>query len=260
MSGNLIKHLLLHLKISYCKLFAFSCIIELEHLGDDFLITIKDLCFSYTNKAPYLLNNINLNIPNGSYVSVIGENGSCKTTLIKLILGLLKPTSGSINITANSIGYVPQKLDSFNAQFPITVTEVLDCHKKTLGKNKNIDIPAALKSVNLYDHKSKLLGNLSGGQQQRVLIARALMGNPDVIILDEPSTGVDESNQKEIYSIVSQINKVDKKTIISIEHNVNIALKYSTHILKVHNGDVKLYTANEYKVLRDRNFEVVNAI
>ena len=225
-----------------------------------FLITIKDLCFSYANKPPYLLDSINLNIPCGSYISVIGENGSCKTTLIKLILGLLKPTSGSINIAANSIGYVPQKLDSFNSQFPITVSEVLECHKKTLGKNKNIDITAALKSVNLYDYKSKLLGNLSGGQQQRVLIARALMGNPDVIILDEPSTGVDESNQKEIYSVVSQINKADKKTILSIEHNVHIALKYSTHILKVHNGNVKLYTASEYKVLRDRNFEINSAI
>lgn len=225
-----------------------------------FLITIKDLCFSYTNKPPYLLDNINLNIPCGAYISVIGENGSCKTTLIKLILGLLKPTSGSINISANSIGYVPQKLDSFNSQFPITVKEVLECHKKTLGKNKNIDITAALKSVNLYDYKNKLLGNLSGGQQQRVLIARALMGNPDVIILDEPSTGVDESNQKEIYSVVSQINKEDKKTILSIEHNVHIALKYSTHILKVHNGNVKLYTASEYKVLRDRNFEINSAI
>ena len=224
------------------------------------MITINNLCFSYTNKAPYILNNINLNIPSGVYVSVVGENGSCKTTLIKLILGLLNPTSGSINIKANSIGYVPQKLDSFNAQFPITVTEVLDCHKKTLGKNKKIDIPSALKSVNLYDYKNKLLGNLSGGQQQRVLIARALMGNPDIIILDEPSTGVDEANQKEIYSIISQINKVDKKTIISIEHNIHIALKYSTHILKVHNGNVKLYTSSEYKILRDRNFEINSAI
>ena len=224
------------------------------------MITINDLCFSYTNKPPYLLNHINLNIPSGVYVSVVGENGSCKTTLVKLILGLLKPSSGSININSNSIGYVPQKLDSFNSQFPITVYEVLDCHKKTLGKNKEIDIPQALESVNLYDYKNNLLGNLSGGQQQRVLIARALMGNPDIIILDEPSTGVDEANQKEIYSIISQINKVDKKTIISIEHNIHIALKYSTHILKVHNGNVKLYTASEYKVLRDRNFEINSAI
>ena len=224
------------------------------------MITIKDLCSSYTNKQPYLLDNINLNIPSGSYISVIGENGSSKTTLIKLILGLLKPTSGSINITASSIGYVPQKLESFNSQFPITVNEVLDCHKKTLGNHKNIDIPSALRSVNLYDYRNKLLGSLSGGQQQRALIARALMGNPDVIILDEPSTGVDESNQNEIYNIISQINKVNKKTIISIEHNVHTALKYSTHILKVHNKNVKLYTASEYKILRDRNFEINSAI
>ncbi|WP_294166834.1 metal ABC transporter ATP-binding protein, partial [uncultured Clostridium sp.] len=165
------------------------------------MIDIKNLCFSYTNKPPYILNDISLNLPKGIYLSIVGENGSCKTTLIKLILGLLKPTSGSIEIDSNSIGYVPQRLDSFNSQFPITVKEVLSCHKKTL-KNNSIDIDSILKDVNMLDFKNRLLGMLSGGQQQRVLIARALMGNPDIIILDEPSTGVDENNQKEIYNIL----------------------------------------------------------
>ncbi|MDZ7543772.1 ATP-binding cassette domain-containing protein, partial [Clostridium perfringens] len=115
------------------------------------MINIKDLCFSYSNKPPYLLNNINLNIPKGIYLSIVGENGSCKTTLIKLILGLLKPTSGLIEIKTDSIGYVPQRLDSFNSQFPITVREVLSCHKKTL-KNSDIDISNILESVNMLNY------------------------------------------------------------------------------------------------------------
>lgn len=176
------------------------------------MINIKDLCFSYSNKPPYLLKNINLNIQSGIYLSIVGENGSCKTTLIKLILGLLKPTSGSIEINSDSIGYVPQRLDSFNSQFPITVKEVLLCHKKTL-KNKNINISSILENVSMSDYENRLLGMLSGGQQQRVLIARALMGNPDIIILDEPSTGVDEKNQIEIYGILKKLNEIDKKLL-----------------------------------------------
>lgn len=223
------------------------------------MIDIKNLCFSYSNKPPYILNNINLNIKDGIYLSIVGENGSCKTTLIKLILGILKPNSGTLTINSNLIGYVPQRLDSFNSQFPITVKEVLSCHKKTL-KNKNIDINAALKDVNMEEYKNRLLGMLSGGQQQRVLIARALMGNPDVIILDEPSTGVDEANQKEIYSILKNLNKVNKKTIISIEHNIDIALNNSTHILRVDNGQITLFTVEEYKEFREKNLKLDDVI
>ncbi|NLL30886.1 MAG: metal ABC transporter ATP-binding protein [Clostridiales bacterium] len=223
------------------------------------MINIKNLCFSYSNKPPYALNNINLTIPDGVYLSIVGENGSCKTTLIKLILGILKPTLGSIEIDTNKIGYVPQRLDSFNSQFPITVKEVLSCHKNSL-KDKNINILDILEIVNMNDYNNKLLGMLSGGQQQRVLIARALMGNPDIIILDEPSTGVDEINQKEIYSILRKLNKENNKTIISIEHNINIALENSTHILRIHKGEVKLFTVEEYKKLRDKNLDLDNVI
>lgn len=223
------------------------------------MIDLKNLCFSYSNKPPYILNNINLNIEDGTYLSIVGENGSCKTTLIKLILGILKPNSGSLTINSNLIGYVPQRLDSFNSQFPITVSEVLSCHKKTL-KDKNIDIDGALKNVNMDEYKNRLLGMLSGGQQQRVLIARALMGNPDIIILDEPSTGVDEANQKEIYSILRTLNKVNKKTIISIEHNIDIALNNSTHILRVDNGQIALFTVEEYKEFREKNLKLDDVI
>lgn len=212
------------------------------------MIDIQNLCFSYTGKTPYLLNNINLNIPKGVYISVIGANGSAKTTLVKLILGLLKPVSGTVNVDKNKIGYVPQKLDTFNSAFPITVYEVLNSHRKALQSN-NFSIPDSLKLVNMLEFQNKLLGNLSGGQQQRVLIGRALMGDPDLIILDEPSTGVDEANQNEIYKLLVHLNKYHDKTILSVEHNIQKALTYSTHILKVENGTTKLYTTNEYRAL-----------
>lgn len=112
----------------------------------------------------------------------------------------------------------------------------------------------------MYNFKNTLLGNLSGGQQQRILIARALMGNPEILILDEPSTGVDEINQKEIYTVLNTLNKDKNKTIISIEHNINIAIRYSTHILKVHNGTINLYTVKDYIKVREQNSILDNAI
>jgi len=96
------------------------------------MINIKNLCFTYTNSKPYVLNNINIRIDKGSYVSILGENGSSKSTLVKLILDLLKPNSGEIVIHTSKIAYVAQKVENFNAQFPITVYEMLNCHRKVL--------------------------------------------------------------------------------------------------------------------------------
>jgi len=209
------------------------------------LITIKDLSFSYT-KGTNLLNDVNLDIPNGIYLSILGENGSCKSTLIKLILGILKPDSGLITLASNKISYVSQRLDNFNAEFPITVQEVLRCHAKTVGIKNLKNIKESLNKVNMTEFSNNLIGNLSGGQQQRIFIARALIGDPDLIILDEPSSGVDEKSQNEIYPLLQNLNRDFSKTIISVEHNTKTALKYSTHILKIENGVITLYTKEDF--------------
>ncbi|AGX44963.1 metal ABC transporter ATP-binding protein [Clostridium saccharobutylicum] len=209
------------------------------------MITIKNLSFSYV-KGSNLLTDINLEIPNGIYLSILGENGSCKSTLIKLILGLLKPDSGLINLSTNKISYVAQRLDNFNAEFPITVKEVLSCHAKAIGIKNYKNIENSLEKVNMVHFKNNLIGNLSGGQQQRVFIGRALIGDPDLIILDEPSTGIDEKSQNEIYPLLQALNKDLGKTIISVEHNTKTALKYSTHILRIENGIMKLYTTADF--------------
>lgn len=211
------------------------------------MIKINDMSFRYEKTSPVVLSHVNLDIPDGVYLSVIGENGSCKTTLIKLILGLLSPNSGSININTKNIGYVPQRVDSFNSQFPISVYEILKVHGKALKLDIKASIDYVLNKVNMTEFKDNLIGNLSGGQRQRVFIARALMGNPNLIILDEPSTGVDYKNQLEIYSLLSSLNKNEKTTIISIEHNLETALKYSTHILKIDEGVVSLKNVSEFK-------------
>ena len=216
-------------------------------MGADNLIKIDNLSFAYSKNTPPLLKDVNLDIPKGVYLSIVGENGSCKTTLIKLILGLLTPISGSITVDTDNIAYVPQRLDGFNSQFPISIYEILKIHAKSLKldpKSSSIDV---LEKVNMLKFKENLIGNLSGGQQQRVFIARALIGNPDLIILDEPSTGVDVKNQQEIYSLLSKINKEQGTTIISIEHNMDIALKYSTHILTINNGKLTLQSNKDFR-------------
>lgn len=216
-------------------------------MGADNLIKIDNLSFAYNKNTSPLLKDVNLDIPKGVYLSIVGENGSCKTTLIKLILGLLTPISGSITVDTDNIAYVPQRLDGFNSQFPISIYEILKIHSKSLKldpKSSSIDV---LEKVNMLKFKENLIGNLSGGQQQRVFIARALIGNPDLIILDEPSTGVDVKNQQEIYSLLSKINKEQGTTIISIEHNMDIALKYSTHILTINNGKLTLQSNKDFR-------------
>lgn len=211
------------------------------------MIKISDLNFRYDKSSPLVLKNINLDIPKGIYLSVIGENGSCKTTLIKLILGLLSPVSGFIQLHTSKVSYVPQRVETFNSEFPITVYEILKTHAKALHLDVKSAVKDALDKVNMADYKNSLIGNLSGGQQQRIFIARALMGNPDLIILDEPSTGVDVKNQKEIYSILSSYNKEHDTTIISIEHNLETALTYSTHILEIKDGSITLNTVKDFK-------------
>ena len=216
-------------------------------MGADNLIKIDNLSFAYNKNTSPLLKDVNLDIPKGVYLSIVGENGSCKTTLIKLILGLLTPISGSITVDTDNIAYVPQRLDGFNSQFPISIYEILKIHPKSLKldpKSSSIDV---LEKVNMLKFKENLIGNLSGGQQQRVFIARALIGNPDLIILDEPSTGVDVKNQQEIFSLLSKINKEQGTTIISIEHNMDIALKYSTHILTINNGKLTLQSNTDFR-------------
>lgn len=211
------------------------------------MLTIENLYFSYTPKSTYILENVNLNIDKGSYVSILGENGSGKSTLIKLILKLLKPTSGKISMNTNNIGYVPQRMESYNGQFPITVSELLGCHLKTLKIKDFSAIDKSLKMVNMLEYKTSLIGGLSGGQQQKIFIARALMGMPELLILDEPSTGIDIESQKEIYAIIKKLNVEETITVVSVEHNYNAAINNSTHIFKMDKDTSKLYTIDEYK-------------
>lgn len=211
------------------------------------MIKTYNLFFSYNGSRPYVLNGINLEIHNGEYVSVLGANGSGKSTLMRLILKFLKPTRGKIITNTKRIGYVPQRNDFSNSNFPITVYETLNSYRKLLKiKDKNI-IEEALSQVGMSDFSNALMGTLSGGQNQKVLIARSLIGDPDLLILDEPSTGVDINSQKEIYDFLKSINKERGITVMSVEHNLDAAISNSTLIYHLVEGHGHLCTPQGYE-------------
>ncbi len=208
------------------------------------MIQLEHVSFAYEH-GPYLLQDINMTIADGDYISVVGENGSGKSTLIKLILGLLSPSRGNITDTFRQRAYVPQRFETMN-QFPITVYEVLNCQRHILGLKDKAIIRNSLEKMDVYGLKDQLIGNLSGGQCQKVLIARALMGKPDLLIFDEPSTGIDVKSQMELYPFIKTLNQQHGVTVVTVEHNLKFAVHNSTKMFHVVGGHGHFCSPQDY--------------
>lgn len=206
------------------------------------LIQVKNLCFSYPTKKD-TLKNINFNIKEGTFTCIVGENGSGKSTLVKCILGLNKATDGEI-IKEEHIGYLPQKSE-IQTNFPATIEEVVLSgtissniksifYKKSDKENaKNI-----MEKLEIYDIRKKCFADLSGGQQQRVLIARALCATKKIIVLDEPTNGLDPSIAKQIYELLDKLKKEENITILMVSHDIERALNYADNVVELINGEV----------------------
>ena len=177
------------------------------------------------------LENINAVITEGEIVSIIGPNGSGKTTLIKCILGLLPYTGRILLFEKESkkafadIGYVPQRF-SFDRHFPLTVAELL----KLASQDKK-DIAASLREVDMHKCIHHKLGELSGGQLQRVLIARAIVNRPKLLILDEPTSGIDREGESNFYEIIKAQNQTYGTTVVMVSHEINMVYAYATQVI-----------------------------
>ena len=201
------------------------------------LINIKNLFFKYQKTE--VLENVNLTIKDDDFLAIIGPNGGGKSTLLKLILGLLPLQSGTIekNIENNQVGYVPQNTN-LNIDFPITSLEVvlmghISSKKRLFGYSKD-EISCALESLNqvgMKDFANKKIGDLSGGQRQRVFIARALCSNPKIMLLDEPTASIDVQGQQEIYELLRELNK--SICIVVVSHDLSILLNYAKNVAHV---------------------------
>lgn len=220
------------------------------------VVGIKNVSFGYDNK--FVLQDINLDIYEGDYLGIVGPNGSAKSTLIKLMLGLLKPQKGKIDLFGKEIdkfkdwgkiGYVSQRATSFNTSFPATVEEVVAANlypKIGLFKSiKKIDlkrVDEVLKIVGMCDFKGRLIGNLSGGQQQKVFIARTLVSEPQIIFLDEPTGGIDLNSQMEFYRLLEKLNKEMNITIVMVSHDIGAITEKVSRVACM--GDKRLVVHN----------------
>ncbi|MGN0182029.1 MAG: metal ABC transporter ATP-binding protein [Candidatus Ornithomonoglobus sp.] len=206
------------------------------------IIKVENLTFEYPDQA--VLKNVSFTLQKGDFLGIIGANGAGKSTLIKLILGLLKQDSGSIELfgtelskVRSRVGYVSQKANSFNSDFPATVREVVRANlfplkglfrRYTKDDEKKVDEALAL--VGMTEYKNKLVGSLSGGQQQRVFIARALVSKPELLLMDEPTVGIDAASVREIMEIIEKLNN-DGMTIIMTNHDTPTLLKSANKLL-----------------------------
>ena len=219
------------------------------------IIKCEHTDFGYENHDAVI--DLNLEIYPGDYLCVVGENGSGKSTLIKGILGLLKPTGGTLAVAdelkRGGIGYLPQQTAA-QKDFPATVQEVV--LSGTLSRRGNRPFYSRaerelaahnLERLGIEHLKQKCYRELSGGQQQRVLIARALCATEQLLILDEPITGLDPSAIQDFYHLIKKLNKEDGITIIMVSHDIGNVISQANKILHLHRRVVFCGTAEAYR-------------
>lgn len=195
----------------------------------DKLIEIRRLNASYGQQL--VLRDVSLDVFENDFLGIIGPNGGGKTTLLKLILGLLKPISGEIRFcrgnTREQIGYLPQ-INQIDRKFPILVSEVVASGLTTRKGDKQADIEEVVHTMGLEEIMRKSIGQLSGGQLQRVLLARAMVSHPRLLILDEPSSYVDKRFESRFYDVLSEINSYT--SIILVSHDIGTVVSMVKNI------------------------------
>lgn len=208
------------------------------------LIEIDQVSFAY-GKVP-ILKDISFAVHRGDYLGIVGPNGGGKTTLLKIILGLLTPTTGQVRLFGepshqfkqrSKVGYVPQNTAAIERHFPATVEEVVAMGRYArvglfhrMHKTDRAAITRSLEQVGITKYSQRLIGDLSGGQQQRVFIARALAAEPEILILDEPTAGVDVNHQEQFYALLRELNTTLSLTLVLVTHDLDVVAKETTEL------------------------------
>jgi len=246
---------------------------DLEHQ-----ILIENLSFYFGETL--VLSEISFAINRGDFLAILGPNGSGKTTLIKLILGLLKSSAGRVTILGRAvldfdewerIGYVPQKATHFDPYFPVSVREVVAMGfpggKRAVKLTRDYReerIHNVLDLVGMKDFLNRRIGRLSSGQQQRVFIARAIVNHPDILFLDEPTTGVDIGMQDQFYDMLNEFNEQKGITIVLVTHETGIINKHVTQVaclnqkLVYHGTHAEFCHSQEFKKMLDEGHHLIS--
>jgi len=223
------------------------------------ILEVQDLQIRYGKNV--VLDNVSFRIERPSLVAVIGPNGAGKTSLLRAIIGLVKPSKGKVIIFGRDstgkvakdikarIGYVPQR-DVINYTMPITVRDVIlsgllekiSPPRTVLSRTVEDKVEAISHELGIEDLLDRFFSDLSGGQQQRVLLARALVKDPDILLLDEPLSNVDEVGKYEILRLLRNL-VTSGKTVLLVTHDINIAIEWADYVLLVNKGRVRFYSA-----------------
>ena len=203
------------------------------------VIEIEHLSFAYNGQT--VLQDVSLEVRAGEFVAMIGPNGGGKTTLLKLMLGLLDPGRGAVRVfgrapgeVSHRIGYVPQNVHA-NKEFPISVLDVVKMGRLRParrwlrpGAADRRKAMAMLEKVDMGPYRDRRIGELSGGQRQRVMVARALAGDPEVLLLDEPTASIDARGQQEFFGLLKELNR--SITILVVSHDLMVISGYATSV------------------------------
>jgi zinc transport system ATP-binding protein len=225
------------------------------------IIRLDKVGFSYDTKQVF--SDISFAVRERDFVGLIGSNGAGKTTLLKMIVGLLRPTKGTISLFGTPaakfkdwrfIGYVPQK-SQFNPFFPATVREVVMSglygrHKlfRRMTREDSLRCEDALETLKIKDLADHKIGALSGGQQQRVFLARALINNPKLLILDEPLSGIDTETQESFFKLIKHMHQHHNITFLMVSHDMEMVRSYLGQEPKMTAGKLSFYVRHSHEL------------
>ncbi|NRF93087.1 metal ABC transporter ATP-binding protein [Paenibacillus frigoriresistens] len=207
--------------------------------------SMDEVEFGY-NDVP-CIQDASVEIQSGEFVAITGPNGAAKSTLLKLLLGLVDPWKGSIFLSSTNkegkklrVGYVSQQISAFNSGFPSTILEFVQSGRyasrswfRKLDKEDKVQTEKALRQVGMWDLRKRKIGELSGGQKQRICIARALAQEPDMLVLDEPTTGMDQDSRFGFYELMHHQVKAHGRTVVMVTHGLNEVAPYLDRIIEL---------------------------
>ena len=215
-------------------------------------VSVRDLWFRFDAKE--VLKGLTFSVEGGDFVGVVGPNGSGKSTLIRLILGLMRPTLGEISLFGSplrrfdewrKVGYLPQTSSAVNRFFPATVKEIVGlglvpAGRGGIARHDEKAVRRAMELMDIMDIRNRLIGELSGGQHQRVLLARALIREPQLLILDEPTVAIDSEIRGRFFDIITDLNRKRGVTVLLVTHDTSSIGLYATKLLYLE-GSIVFY-------------------